>query len=207
LRRAFESGYEIVVWADHPQADVEQYTQHPAIGGEFIRHRLYYDQMNMRDFKTVKDLSRLGRDLKRVIVIDSNKKFYWLQPDNALIIKKFDGDPQDRELTKLLPILEKIQQYNVYDVRNIIREYNKDNNANLFAIHEQLHENAKQTLGLVKQEQIKDKDAMSASTSDSKQQPKSWLSRLTGLFDTTISQQSQHRKPMKVPNLNDEDED
>ena len=152
LRTAFENGYEIVLWCNQPQHDVEQHTVSPYIGGDIIRHRLYYDNMSMVQFKTVKDLNKLNRDLKRVVVIDSNNKFYWLQPDNCIVIPPFTGSPADRELSQLIPMLNKIQKYNVHDVRNIIHQYNENKDSNLFAIHEQLAQNAKQSLGTYKRD-------------------------------------------------------
>ena len=192
LKRAFELGYEIVLWADQPQADVEQFTMSPLVGAEFIRHRLFYDQMNL-NLLTVKDLRRLGRDLKRVLVVDTDSRLYWLQPDNALIIEQFDGDPKNKTLSSLLPILEKIQKYNVYDVRKIVKDYNQNPNGNFFTVHEQLAEHANQVLGMPSTQQ---------KSADSRTSSSNWLSRLTSIF--AVPATSVPYKPVK---LTDDDED
>lgn len=49
----------------------------------------------------VKDLSGLGRDLNRVVIIDDDPSFTRLQRQNAIHIKPFIGDLQDRELVVL----------------------------------------------------------------------------------------------------------
>lgn len=190
LKRAFESGYEIVLWSSQPQADIEQYTQLPTIGGEVIRHRLYYDQMNLSNFKSVKDLNRLGRDLRRVIVLDYDEKYYWKQPENALIIPPFDGNPRDRHLTDILPVLEKIQKYNVHDVRTIITAYKANASAatatststaltpsyDPFYIHEQLAQSAAEALGTGK---LNNDSQQQKATSG---QSAGWLTKLTSIF-------------------------
>lgn len=43
----------------------------------------------------VKDLRYLGRDLSRVIVIDSNPKRLKYQPENGIFISEFTGDESD----------------------------------------------------------------------------------------------------------------
>merc|ERR1712226_1241847 len=62
----------------------------------------------------VKDLSKLGRDLKDVIIIDNSPICYALQPANAIPIKTWRNDMNDRELLDLIPIL-----YSLADVEDI----------------------------------------------------------------------------------------
>lgn len=54
----------------------------------------------------VKDLRRLGRDLGSVAIVDNSPTCYSLQPENAIPIQTWRGDPADRELYDLIPILE-----------------------------------------------------------------------------------------------------
>jgi len=53
----------------------------------------------------IKDLSRLGRDLRDVIIIDNSPTCYMLQPENAIPINTWRDDKSDRELYDLIPIL------------------------------------------------------------------------------------------------------
>ncbi len=39
-----------------------------------------------------KDLSKLGRDLNKVIILENNAENFGLQPKNGLKIKDFEGD-------------------------------------------------------------------------------------------------------------------
>jgi CTD small phosphatase-like protein 2 len=47
-------------------------------------------------------LSKLGRDLNRVIIIDNVEDNFQLQKDNGLHIKNFYGEEDDCELNELM---------------------------------------------------------------------------------------------------------
>lgn len=81
-----------------------------------IKFRLYKDSAKRR----VKDLSRLGRDLRKVIIIDDNSRSYKLQKSNAIPIKSFEGLKSDTELTQLIPLLRILSK--VDDVRPKLAE-------------------------------------------------------------------------------------
>ncbi|XP_054776240.1 uncharacterized protein LOC129284792 [Prosopis cineraria] len=71
-----------------------------------ISHRLYRDSCREVYGKLVKDLSAMGRDLKRVVIVDDNPNSYALQPDNAIQIQPFIDDLGDQELWKLIKFFE-----------------------------------------------------------------------------------------------------
>ena len=78
-----------------------------------------------------KDLNKIKKDLSKTIIIDNFPESYLLQHFNGLPIPSFMGDPNDNELIKLIPILEKLSK--VKDVRNYIREIvNPDGESILF---------------------------------------------------------------------------
>ena len=66
----------------------------------------------------VKDLSKLGRDLKDVIIVDNSPSAYMFQPENAISITSWYQDSSDRELYKLVVYLSKLS--NVEDVRDFL---------------------------------------------------------------------------------------
>ncbi|KAL0032835.1 hypothetical protein WJX77_001986 [Trebouxia sp. C0004] len=60
-------------------------------------------------YPCIKDLSRLGRDLKRTVLIDDTPLAFLNQPDNGIPIFGFRGDVDDRMLTEaMLPLLESL---------------------------------------------------------------------------------------------------
>eukprot|EP00930_Biecheleria_cincta_P034947 TRINITY_DN24083_c0_g2_i1.p1 TRINITY_DN24083_c0_g2~~TRINITY_DN24083_c0_g2_i1.p1 ORF type:complete len:350 (-),score=42.59 TRINITY_DN24083_c0_g2_i1:141-1190(-) len=70
-----------------------------------IQYRLFRDACTKYKEGYVKDLSRLGRNLEQVIIIDNLPICYALQPENAIPIITWRDDPDDTELLDLLPIL------------------------------------------------------------------------------------------------------
>jgi CTD small phosphatase-like protein 2 len=83
----------------------------------FFEKRLYRQHAIIIDNGFVKDLSLLGRDLKKVIIIDNNPLNYELQKENGIFIKSFYGEKDDNVLLELIPILKKIALKKDNDVR------------------------------------------------------------------------------------------
>jgi Dullard-like phosphatase family protein len=71
-----------------------------------VHYRLFREACVNYDGNFVKDLSRLGRENKNVIIIDNSSTSYMLQPRNAIPIKSWFDDPSDVELVHLANTLE-----------------------------------------------------------------------------------------------------
>ena len=67
----------------------------------------------------------MNRDLSKVIIIDTNSEHVVSQPDNAIIMKHWNGEPGNKDLIAHIPFLECIGMFNVPDVRPILKKYNK----------------------------------------------------------------------------------
>jgi len=78
---------------------------------KYFEHRLYRQHTNLIGKNYIKDLSKLGRDLKKVIIVDNMPQAFRLQKNNGICIKAFYGDVvADRDTLKILSvILEKIR--------------------------------------------------------------------------------------------------
>lgn len=96
--------YEIVVYtasmAKYASPLLDQLDKH-----NVCHWRLYREACTRLKQGYVKDLARLGRNLKNVIIIDNSPTCYILQPDNAIPIRTWKDDVKDRELLDLIPIL------------------------------------------------------------------------------------------------------
>lgn len=89
--------------------------------GEMISYRLYRDSCREMDGKFVKDLSGLGRDLKRVVIVDDNPNAYGFQPENAMPITPFIDNLGDAELGKLMKFFEGCEGF--HDMREAVKLY------------------------------------------------------------------------------------
>ena len=83
-----------------------------------VRHRLFRDSCHNHHGNYVKDLRRLGRELKDIIIIDNSPTSYLFQPDHAVPVGSWFDNPDDTELLDLLPFLEAMTQ--VDDVRTVL---------------------------------------------------------------------------------------
>ena len=90
-----------------------------------IIYRLYRNYTIKVGDINFKDLSKLGRDLKKVIIIDNNSSNFGLQPKNGLKIKDFEGDENDEELDYLKEDLIQLYNYHPDDVRVYIPDIQK----------------------------------------------------------------------------------
>ena len=81
-------------------------------------YRLFREHCTLINTSFVKDLKRLGRDLKDVVIVDNSPMAYLLNNDNGLPILTWFDDKTDTELYKILPILEFLSL--VPDVRDYI---------------------------------------------------------------------------------------
>ncbi|XVE51511.1 hypothetical protein DITRI_Ditri02bG0047900 [Diplodiscus trichospermus] len=86
-----------------------------------ISHRLYRDSCKAVEGKFLKDLSEMGRDLGKVVIVDDNPNAYSLQPENAVPIRPFVEDGEDRELEKLLVFFVSCERFE--DMRVAIKQY------------------------------------------------------------------------------------
>ncbi|GMH05206.1 hypothetical protein Nepgr_007046 [Nepenthes gracilis] len=63
-----------------------------------ISHRMYRDSRWEMDGNYVKDLSEMGRDSRRVMVVDDKPSLYVFQPENVIPVRPFVDDLGDRVL-------------------------------------------------------------------------------------------------------------
>ena len=82
------------------------------------KYRLFRDHCTQINGFFVKELNKLGRDLKDVIIVDNSPLSYFLNPENGIPISSWFDDKNDLELLNISVILEFLSF--VPDVRNFI---------------------------------------------------------------------------------------
>ena len=87
-----------------------------------INYKLYRKHTEQINGVFIKDLSKLGRDLTKILIVDNNKDNFSLQPENGLHICSFIGDQNDDELYNLSSDLMKIVECKKNDIRPVIKE-------------------------------------------------------------------------------------
>lgn len=73
-----------------------------------FRSRLFRESCVFYKGNYVKDLSKLGRDLHNVVILDNSPASYIFHPENAVPVTSWFDDRDDTELMDLIPFLESI---------------------------------------------------------------------------------------------------
>ena len=93
---------------------------------KYFDYRLYRKHTVMYNGDLVKDLSKLGRDLSKIIIVDNIPQNFRFQKENGIFIKAFWGeDKMDIALYNLGDILEKIAK-DFEDVRQGLVFYKEE---------------------------------------------------------------------------------
>ncbi|XP_077997976.1 carboxy-terminal domain RNA polymerase II polypeptide A small phosphatase 1-like isoform X2 [Glandiceps talaboti] len=98
-----------------------------------FRARLFRDSCVFHRGNYVKDLSRLGRDLKRIIIVDNSPASYIFHPENAVPVASWFDDMSDTELLDLIPFLENLSK--VDDVYTVLQNQNMNGPQPITANH------------------------------------------------------------------------
>jgi Dullard-like phosphatase family protein len=104
---------------------------------KLINHRLYRQHISIREMCFVKDLSKLGRNLNRCLIIDNLAENFKFQQNNGIQCSTWNDDMKDTQLYDLDIILTKIIEKKPQDIKPIIKKLNEEvnkkmkNNANL----------------------------------------------------------------------------
>uniref|UniRef100_A0A7S4UPE6 FCP1 homology domain-containing protein n=1 Tax=Alexandrium monilatum TaxID=311494 RepID=A0A7S4UPE6_9DINO len=107
LRRMHQLGFELVIFTAATQ-DYADWVIGQIDPEGLIHHRLYRQHALPWGPLFAKDLSRLGRDLDRTIIIDNVQENFMKHPKNGIFICTWYDDPQDTALTELTPLLEEL---------------------------------------------------------------------------------------------------
>lgn len=65
------------------------------------------ESTGLKDGKYVKDLSYLNRPLSEIVYIDFDDEYVAYHKENCIILPKFEGQEDDRELIDLIPFLDR----------------------------------------------------------------------------------------------------
>ena len=118
--------YELVVFTAATQEYADPIINALEQNKKYFDYRLYRIHTIIIDNDFVKDLSKLGRDLSRIIIVDNMEQNYKLQKNNGITIRPFWGkDNEDSALIDLLDILMKIAEKNL-DVRTGLKLFKED---------------------------------------------------------------------------------
>ncbi|CAD8044223.1 unnamed protein product [Paramecium primaurelia] len=124
--------YEIVIFTA-AQQDYADFILDLIDEDKVISHRLYRQHTTLVKNTYVKDIQKIGRDIKKTIIIDNLAENFQFQPDNGIQIQSWYGDSDDQALLLLSPLLIQIVQKKIPDVREALRKFRDQMQRNIEA--------------------------------------------------------------------------
>ena len=119
--------YEIVIFTAGTQEYADPILDRIEKNGKIFAKRLYRQHAIFMNNIYLKDLTRLGRDLSKIIIVDNMPQNFSLQKENGILIKNYFGqDKFDTTLKDLTPILLKIASNPNNDVRKELKKYKEE---------------------------------------------------------------------------------
>lgn len=123
--RYLQQYYELVLFTSVPIAMADP------IMRKLDPYHIIYFQLGREGTKYdggdyVKDLEYLNRPLSKTLIIDTNPKHVKNQPENAIVLPKWTGDPKDphtKDLVALIPFLEYVATTGTADVRDVLKSF------------------------------------------------------------------------------------
>ena len=100
-----ERYYEIVVFTA-AQQDYADWIIDRLDPSGYITHRLYRQHTYCSENTNIKDLEKVGRDLKKTIIVDNIAENFQFHSDNGIYVKSWFNDPYDTVLLDLIPLLK-----------------------------------------------------------------------------------------------------
>ena len=94
----------------------------------YFNGRLCREHCTLMGAAYVKDISKLGRNLSKTIIIDNDLGCFYLQQENGILIKSFEGKEDDNKLLNLYQILNQIIKSPFNDIRVELDKYRDELN-------------------------------------------------------------------------------
>jgi len=115
--------FEVVIWSTDSSLTFFPIVSAMDPNMNLIMYRLFKDATKFKNGAHIKELHSLNRDLRKVIVVDWNKLSVQDDPENVLLLPKWNGDMEDRSLFGLAQLLQAIQESDTEDVREVLQHY------------------------------------------------------------------------------------
>ena len=130
---AIKPYYEIVSFTNESKYSSNSIIKQIEARNKYFDYNLYREHLTLHEKEFIKDISKLGRDIKKIIIVDNNANNFKLNHENGIKICPYFGDSSNNdtvlfELKKLLIMFYKL---GYEDLRIAIKKYSEDIKKNI----------------------------------------------------------------------------
>ena len=123
----FSNLFEIVIFTSSVSEYANPLLNELDPNKKIFKFRLFREHCVFMSGIYIKDLSKIGRNLKNCVIIDNNPISFVANKENGIPIKSFHYDKNDFELKRIKKLLFLIADEKIKDVRKVIKNVVKNN--------------------------------------------------------------------------------
>ena len=125
---SIKSFYEIISFTNGAKSYSDSIIKQIEARNKYFDYNLYREHSFLYGKEFVKDISRIGRDMRKILIVDNIPNNYRLNPENGIQIAPYFGEYSKNdtvlfELKKLLIMFHKLEYE---DLRVALKDYAKD---------------------------------------------------------------------------------
>ena len=119
--------YEIISFTTSNKKYSETLIKQIEMGRKIFDYNLYRDHTVLYGNEFIKDISRIGRDIKKIIIVDDEEKNFRLNKNNGICINPYLGEnDKDDVLFELAKLLIFFYRHGYSDLRNAVKNFKKE---------------------------------------------------------------------------------
>ena len=120
--------YELISFTNESKEYSDQLLSQIESSRKYFDYNLYREHNILIDNTLVKDISKIGRDMKKIIIVDKSSDNIKMTPQNGILIKPYFGESNanDTVLFELKKLLVLFHKMGYEDLRIAIKNYAND---------------------------------------------------------------------------------
>ena len=120
--------YELISFTNESKEYSDSLLQEIETNKKYFDYNLYKEHNTLKENKLVKDISKIGRDMKKIIIVDKSPDNIKSTPQNGILIKPYYGELNinDTVLFELKKLLVLFYKMGYEDLRIAIKNYEID---------------------------------------------------------------------------------
>ena len=125
--------YELISFTNESKYSSDSIIKQIEAKNKYFDYNLYREHLTFNGKEFIKDITKLGRNIKKIIIVDNIANNFKLTPGNGIQIAPFfsDNSEKDTVLLELKKLLIIIYKSGYEDLRDAIKKYSKEIKKNI----------------------------------------------------------------------------